>query len=78
MLVQLFLLSMVKTSGAICNGGDLDCQTYLMKWNVTANWLIAIGVLIFAFTVSRISYKEKIISRKERFISIILYSYIIL
>ena len=90
MLVQLFLLSMVKTSGAAldaCDGyGDpWDCQLYLMKWTVAACWLIAIVVLISALRVSRISYKEKIISyiiqykekiisRKERFISIIFHT----
>ena len=81
MLVQLFLLSMVKTSGATRDGCDgyycrgvesyLNCQIYLMKWTVAAYWLIGIGVLIFAFTVSRISYKEKIISFILRLIVII-------
>merc|ERR1712156_1241719 len=60
LLVQLFLLSMVKSSGATRDGCDgfyrqgvesyLNCQIYLMKWTVAAYWLIAIGVLIFAFT----------------------------
>ena len=81
MLVQLFLLSMVKTSGATRDGCDgyyrrgvesyLNCQIYLMKWTVAAYWLIGIGVLIFAFTVSRISYKEKIISYILRLIFLI-------
>ena len=80
-LVQLFLLSMVKRSGATRDGCDgyyrrgvesyLNCQIYLMKWTVAAYWLIAIGVLIFAFTVSRISYKEKIIAYKVGLIFII-------
>jgi len=66
MLVQLFLLSMVKTSVATRDGCDgyyrqgvesyWNCQIYLMKWTVAAYWLIGIGILIFAFTVSRISY----------------------
>ena len=81
LIVQLFLLSMVKTSGATRDGCDgyyrqgvesyLNCQIYLMKWTVAAYWLIAIGVLIFAFTVSRISYKEKIISYILRLIFLI-------
>ena len=81
MLVQLFLLSMVKTSGAIRDGCDgfyrrgvesyLNCQIYLMKLTVAAYWLIAFGVLIFAFTVSRISNKENIISYILRLIFLI-------
>ena len=69
MLVQLFLLAMVKTSGAARDGCDgyyrqgvesyLNCQIYLMKWTVAAYWLIGIGVLIFAFTVSRIYTRKK-------------------